>query len=91
MDEIGTVLGKMELDCWPNLVVLKNGEWFVSSEIERSYFKFGVHWIEFRIYDASYNIETQDKRPGVFEIDGALSRGMAVNAQEILYIKEFDG
>lgn len=87
------VVIKMENDSWPNLIMLKNGIWFVAYGISCSYIEHGVRWIEFegveKHQDDTHRESVGDKYLLDY-FDNLFLRSIAVNADEISFIVEHD-
>lgn len=85
------VIEKMTQDYWGNVIMLKNGWWFIAGEIKKTYTALGHEWIEFsgtkefKGSDAFYRFFPEDR-----DLSNAGCRNIAVKVSEISFIGEGD-
>lgn len=83
------ILWKMENDTWPNVIILKDGKWFIANYIKNSEFYFGHYWIEFSLEDSWKSAQHWLVKPENY-IGSFKNRRLVVKSDDILLICEYD-
>lgn len=90
-NEIWSLVGKMRNDCWPNIVVLTCGRWFISDTASFSY-RVGSHdFIDFQLCGGLYTSYGNEARlEEKNKITDSVFRRISVRVDRIGYIIEYD-
>lgn len=88
-----TNIGKMEHDVWPNLVLMKDGYWFVAEALRTSCRVGTETYLEFDLaQDVHYQFLKNRYEIGkCLNGTGNLRPSLSVNSQNILSIQQFEG
>jgi len=90
--KLATNIGKMEIDVWPNLVLLKDGYWFVAERITNCSRCGSEMFLEFDlVQEMDYQFVKNRYEIGKC-LNGCsrLRAGLSVNASNIMTIQQFE-
>lgn len=87
----GNVWNKLMHDHWGNMVLLRNGDWFIASELKQVYEFGGQAWAEFAIDDEFYDERIGIKYGRQQDLKDLGLRSIAININEIVMVGEFEG